>query len=261
MKKFFGLLALIVALNFSAVEARLEPVTDNAGVLKSTEVELLNQMIANVEQAHKIKIGVVFVKSLEGNNIVRASQDLLDRHFNNGMNGSIVLLVDMSARKYEISTNARMGERITDSDGIPFLKNAFKGSLSAGNYFGAVNSFVDGVGELMTYSETNGRPYGNQISAGFDQTPAGFNPMAAMAAVVLAIFCGVMIRSALIGSMSNVRHAMEATDYLKRNTVNFTEKRDTFLFKNVKRRPRSGGGNRGSGGHGGGSHGGGGGSF
>ena len=76
---------------------------------------------------------------------------------------------------------------------------------------------------------------------------------------VIALPFGVMIRSWLIGSMSNVRHAMEAIDYLKRNTVKFTEKRDTFLFMNVKRRPRGGG--RSGGGHGGGGHGGGGGSF
>ncbi len=260
MKKFFGLLALIVALNFSAVEASLESVTDNAGILKPTEVELLNQMIAEVEQTHKIKIGVVFVKSLEGRNIVKAADDLLDQNFNNGMNGSILLLVDMSGRKYEISTNSRMSERITNSDGISFLKEKFKSSLSAGNYFVAVNNFVDGVGELMTYYETNGKAYGNQNLTGFDQTSAGIDPVTAVLAVVMAIFFGVMIRSSLIGSMSNVHHAMEATDYLKRNTVKFTEKRDTFLFKNVKRRMRSGGGKRGGGGHGGG-HGGGGGSF
>lgn len=260
MKKFFGLLALIVALNFSAVEASLESVTDNAEVLKPTEVELLNQMIAEVEQTHKIKIGVVFVDSLEGRNIVKAADNLLDQNFNNGMNGSILLLVDMSGRKYEISTNSRMSERITNSDGISFLKEKFKSSLSAGNYFVAVNNFVDGVGELMTYYETNGKAYGNQNLAGFDQTSAGIDPVTAVLAVVMAFFFGVMIRSSLIGSMSNVHHAMEATDYLKRNTVKFTEKRDTFLFKNVKRRMRSGGGKRGGGGHGGG-HGGGGGSF
>lgn len=260
MKKFFGLLALIVALNFSVVEARLESVTDNAGILKPTEVELLNQMIAEVEQTHKIKIGVVFVDSLEGRNIVKAADDLLDQNFSNGMNGSILLLVDMSGRKYEISTNSRMSERITNSDGISFLKEKFKSSLRAGNYFVAVNNFVDGVSELMTYYETNGSPYGNQNLTGFDQNSAGIDPVTAVLAVVMAIFFGVMIRSSLISSMSNVHHAMEAIDYLKRNTVKFTEKRDTFLFKNVKRRMRSGGGKRGGGGHGGG-HGGGGGSF
>lgn len=254
MKKFLSLIALILLLSFSMCEARLDSVTDNAGVLKPQEVELLNQRIRNVEQKHKIKIGVAFVKSIGGQDMITASNNLLDQNFNNSMNGSIVLLVAMDKRKYEMSTNSRMTERITDYDGIPFLKDQFQSSLSAGNYYGAVNNFVDGVDELMTYYETNGYAYGQR-------EPGAFDPMAAAIAVVGSLLIGVMIRSSLIGSMSNIRHAMEAIDYLKKNTVKLKENRDTFLFMSVKRRPRGGGGNRGGGSHGGGGHGGGGGSF
>lgn len=253
IKKFFGLFALLIALNFSICEARLESVTDNAGVLNATEVELLNQRIRNVEQAHKVKIGVAFVKTIGGRDMVTASNDLLDQNFANGMNGGIVLLVAMDKRKYEMSTDRRMVEQITDFDGIPFLKDKFQASLSAGNYYAAVNNFVDGVDELLTYYETNGLAYGHR-------SPDEFDPMAVALAVALAIFCGVGIRSWLIGSMSNIRHAMAAIDYLKKDTVKLTENRDTFLFMNVQRRARGGGG-RSGGGHGGGGHGGGGGSF
>lgn len=256
IKKFFGLLALMLLINFSAANAaRIDSVTDKVGLMKATEVELLNQKIRNVEQKHKIKIGVAFVKSIGGRDMVTASNNFLDENFSNGANGGIVLLVAMDKRKYEMSTDRRMVERITDYDGIPFLKDKFQSDLSAGNYYGAVNNFVEGVDELMTYYETNGVAYGQKI-------PGAFDPMAAMIAVGLAIFAGVMIRSMLIGSMSNIRHAMEAIDYLKKNTVKFTEARDTFLFMNVQRRAKSsGGGRRGGGSHGGGGHGGGGGGF
>ena len=146
-----------------------------------------------------------------------------------------------------------MVERITDTSGIPFLKDKFQSDLSAGNYYGAVNNFVDGVDELLTYYETKGIAYGQRA-------PGEFDPMAAGLAVVIALFLGIMIRSTLIGKMSNIHRAMEAIDYLKKNTVKLTENRDTFLFMSVKRRPKSSGGSRG-GGHGGGGHGGGGGSF
>lgn len=254
MKKFLSLIALILFVSFSvASAARLEPVTDNAGLLKPTEIELLNQKIRGVEQKHKIKIGVAFVKSTGGRDMISASNDFLDQNFNNGMNGGIILLVAMDNRKYEMSTDRRMIERITDIDGIPYLKDAFKSDLSNGKYYNAVNNFVDGVDELMTYYETNGIAYGQR-------EPGAFDPFAAVIAVVFSIFMGIMFRSSLIGKMSNIHHAMEAIDYLKKNTVKITENRDTFLFMNVKRRPRGGGGSR-SGGHGGGGHGGGGGSF
>ncbi|MBE8951306.1 MAG: TPM domain-containing protein [Quinella sp. 3Q1] len=255
MKKFLSLIALILLISFSVVSAaRIESVTDNAGLLKPTEIELLNQRIHNIEQAHKIKIGVAFVKNVRGD-MVTASNDFLDKNFANGMNGGIVLLVDMKNHKYEMSTDRRMVERITDYDGIAFLKDKFQSDLSAGDYYSAVNNFVDGVDELLTYYETKGVAYGQRA-------PGEIDPIAAAVAVVTAIILGVFIRSALIGSMSNIRHAMTAIDYLQKNTVKLNEARDTFLFMNVQRRPKSsGGGRRGGGGHGGGGHGGGGGSF
>ena len=250
IKRFLSLFALIMLIG---VTANAASVTDNAGLLDPTEIELLNQRIRNVEQAHKVKIGVAFVDSV-GGDMITASNNFLDQNFGNGVNGGIVLLVAMDRRQYEMSTDRRMIERITDHDGIPFLKDKFQSSLSAGNYYAAVNNFVDGVDELLTYYETNGRAYGQR-------DPGGFDPMAAAIAVALSLFAGVAILSWLIGSMSNIRHAMAAIDYLKKDTVKFTENRDTFLFMNVQARPKGGGRRSSGGGHGGGGHGGGGGNF
>ena len=252
MKKFLSLLALFMLINFSASAAQIASVTDEVGLLKATEVELLNQRIRKIEQAHKIKIGVAFVKSIGSSDMVTASNNFLDKYFANGLNGGIVLLVAMDKRKYEMSTDRRMINIITDYDGIPYLKESFQSDLSAGDYFGATNNFIDGVDELLTYYETNGVAYGQR-------KPGEFDPMAAGLAVVISIFIGVMVRSSLIGKMSNIHSAQEAIDYLKKNSVKLKESRDTFLFMNVQRRPK--GGNRRSGGGHGGGHGGGGGSF
>ena len=255
LKNFFGLFALITLMIFSTVNAAPIPsVTDNAGLLRKSDITELNDKIRRVEQAHKIRIGVAFVKSTGGRDMLEASHNLLVKNFSDGVNGSIVLFVNMGDRKYEVETDPRMRERISDDDGIPFLKDKFKSDLSDGDYSGAVSNFVDGVDELMTYYETNGVAYGTAVK------PDGFDPMAGGIAFVIAIFCGVMIRSWLIGSMSNIRHAFEATDYLKRDTVHFGEQRDTFLFMNVQRVPRRKSRGNSGGSHGGG-YGGGGGSF
>lgn len=259
LKKFFGLLALIVALivalNFSVVNAaQVSSVTDKCKLLSATEIDSLNQKIRQVEQAHKIKIGIAFVKSVGDRDLISVADEMRNKYFANSKNGSIVLLVAMDKRKYEMATNPTMQEKITDGDGIYFLKESFQTSLRNEDYFGACNNFIDGVEELVTYYETNGTAYTERAATG------GIDPMAAMLAVILAIFCGVFIRSVLIGSMSNVHHAMEAIDYLQKNSVKITESRDMFLFRNIKTRPKSGGGRRGGGsGHSGG--GGGGGSF
>ena len=251
MKKFL-LIALILLMNCSIAGAA-QSVTDNAGLLGAAEVELLNQKIKSVESAHKIEIGVVFVKSIGNRDMITASNEILDKNFANGLNGGIILLVAMDKRKYEMSTDRRMVNIITNGDGIPFLKEKFQSALSSGDYFVAANSFIDGVDELLIYHEKNGYAYGQRA-------PGSFDPMAAGLAVVLSIFIGIMIRSSLIGKMSNIHHAQEAIDYLKKSTVKLTEARDTFLFMNVQRRARGGGRSSGNS-HGGGGHGGGGGSF
>ena len=232
LKKFLGLLALIVLINFSiANAANIKPVTDEVGLLKPTEIELLSQRIKSVEQKHKIKIGVAFVKNVRGD-MVEVADDFLHKNFANGMNGGIVFFVDMNKRKYELVTDNRMVERITTYTGLDFLKDKFQSSLSADDYYGATNSFIDGVDELLTYYETNGVAYGQR-------KPGEFDPIAAMIAFVVAIICGVMIRSALIGKMSNIRHAQTATNYLKKETIKLKKARDTFLFMDVERRSRS----------------------
>lgn len=251
LKKFLSLVVLILLISFFSMASAAQSVTDKAGVLKDTEIELLNQKIHDIEREHKIKIGVAFVKSTGGRDMVQASDDILYQNFANGKNGGIVLLVDMNNRKYEMATDTRMVEQITDMDGIPFLKDKFTSDLSAGDYYGAANNFANGVDELMTYYETNGVAYGQR-------KPGEIDPMAAGLAVIIAIFLGVMIRSILIGLMSNVHHATAASDYLKKNSVKIFDNHDTFLFMTVKRRPKSSGRSSSGGGHRGG---GGGGSF
>lgn len=255
LKKFFGLLALILLVNFSVANAaQIQPVTDKAGLLTSQEINALNEKIRQVEQKYQIKIGVAFVKSTGGRDMVQASNNFLDKNFSNNENGSIVLFVDMNRRKYEISTDPFMREKITDDSGIPYLKDKFQSSLSNGDYSGTVSDFVDGVEELMTFYQTNEGAYG-------DVAPKGFDPLPAAGAVVGALLAALTVRSWLIDSMSNIRHVVEASDYLKKDTVNITENRDTYLFTNIKRRPRSSSSSSGGGSHGGGGHGGGGGSF
>ena len=143
-----------------------------------------------------------------------------------------------------------MRQIISDRDTEAIAQN-FVRNLSNGDYYDACNNYIDGVDNYLTY-------YANGYA------DSEFDPLAIGIAFFLAIICGVMFRSMLIGSMSNVHQATSATDYLKRDTVKITEKKDTFLFTNISRRKKSKGRSTqssGRSGGGGGSHGGSSGSF
>lgn len=57
-------------------------------------------------------------------------------------------------------------------------------------------------------------------------------------AVVIALICGFFFRRALINSMSNVRVAQEAQEYLKMDSVNITTNIDTYLYTNISVIPK-----------------------
>ena len=207
----------------------IKSVTDKASILSKTEIQQLTSKIQSVEQKHGVQLGVVIQSTLNGQSPSKAANALLKSNFSGGQNGGMVLLIAMDSRDWHISFNTPMSERITDNGGFPYLQNRVVALLSDGDFNGAFNKYVDTVDSLLTYYEQNGQPY---------DPSAEFNPMALAAAIVISIFIGVMIRSSLIDSMSNVRHAVEASAYLVQNSVRLTENQDTFLFMNVVRSPK-----------------------
>ena len=222
----------------------VESLNDGASLLSSSEAQQLSSKIKRVESKYGVQIGIVTTPTIQNQDPAKVANVLLNSNFNSGRNGNIVLLITMDTREWQISTDAAMNQMITTGSGITYIENTFLSKLSSGDYPGALNSYVDSVDELLGYYLQNEAPY---------DPSTGFNPMAAIAAVVISIFIGTMIRSSLIASMSNVRPAIEASEYLDRNTLQLTENRDTFLYMNVQRRPKnSGGGGRNNGGGSGG---------
>ena len=257
-KKFFALLATFLLVNFfcATIFAAADTsknltnsVVDDAKVLGEKNIQELTKKIKAVEQKHGVRIGINFYQTIGSKNVDTTAKHLLKKYFGDGQNGGIIFLVVMEDRSWNIALDAKMNQRIFSYTDVAYLNDSFMDKLHNDNFAGASDIFVKNVDELLTYYEQNGKP--------FDRAEQ-FNPMALGAAILIAIVLGFFVRSVLIGSMSNVRHAQEATDYLKRDTVRLTEQRDTYLFTNVSRRPKSsgnknsGGGSRGGGGSSGG---------
>ncbi|MBR6012396.1 MAG: TPM domain-containing protein [Selenomonadaceae bacterium] len=260
-KKIF-LLMMVFVLSVSTVFAAAKPntnaeenlngsVVDTAKILSANQIQTLTAKIQQLEQKHKIKIGINFLKSIGGQNIDTVANERLRKYFGNGQNGGIILVVDMQERNWNIALDAKLNQRILSYSDVAYKHDDFYDKLHNNDFFGAANAYLDTVDELLNYYETNGEPYDS-----FNE----FNPLALGIGVLIAIVIGFGIRSWLIGSMSNVKFASEALDYLKRENVKITENRDTYLFTNVSRRPKSKGSN-GSGGRGSGGGSSGGGSF
>lgn len=256
MCKQIIIVLILVSANFGVVFAQSDKfldraVVDRVGLLNSNEISKLVDDIHRLERQYQISMGIYFMDTLGGYQIGSVADALVKQNFSSAQNGGIVFVVDMETRKWWISTDSRMKQRIPDVYAI--ANSGVLDNLSGGNYYGAAASYVNAVNDLLNYYEQRGTAY---------DTSDEFNPAALMAAIVMAIFFGVAIRSWLIGSMSNVQHKAAASDYLKRDSIKLTTNRDTYLFTRTERRAKAQAsrGNSG-GGHGGSSGGGGGGSF
>lgn len=258
-KKIFFLMAIFI-FSFSVTFAAVKPdannseknfnaaVYDNAKILSANQIKILSEKISAVEQKHKIKIGANFFKNLDGKNIDTVANERLRKYFGGAANGGIILVVDVENRKWNIALDAKLNEKILNYDVVAHYNENFYNNLHNDNFFDAANAYIQNVDELLNYYETNGKPY----------DPAEeFDPMSLGIGILIAIVLGFGIREWLIMSMSNVKFATEASDYLKRDTINITEARDTYLYTNISRRPKSrnsnGGGRSGGGSSGGGS--------
>lgn len=240
IKKIFACLAIFI-LSAGITYAAENSVVDTAKVLNANQIKILTEKIEQVEQKHQIRIGINFTKTVGQKNIDTVANERLRKYFNDGINGGVMLLVDIDNRKWNVAIDAKFNQRVMTYSDI--ANGDFYDKLHADDYVGACNAYIDNIDRLLNYYEQNGEPY--------DSTNE-FNPTALGIAFLLAIVIGFGIRAWLIGSMSNVHYANEAKDYLKRDSIRITENRDTYLYTNVSRQPKkrgsSGGGGRNSGG-------------
>lgn len=258
LKKIFTLFAvlfLISGMTFAAQQsgknsgdgqnALNAPVFDATKNLTAQEIKSLTEKIRAVEKKHDIKIGIEFLRNINTSDVASAAHSLREQHFSGAPNGSTLFLVVMSTRDWYISLDPKLKQIVLDPERIG---EEIVPKLKDGDYSGACETYINEIDSRVTYYETNGKAY---------DPSEEFNFPAMGGAIVLAIFIGWFIRASLIASMSNVRHAAEAGNYLKRDSVKITESNDTYLFTNISRRPKSkssssgGGSSGGSGGAGG----------
>ena len=231
IRDFFLFFSVLLVLTLAFVpRAHAGEVYDNAGVLSQAEKQRLNEQIRAVEKKHGVKVGVVVHKSAQGRHPGKVANALLDQGYTGAPNGGILLYMVMDKRDWYVSTDNPMRARITDEGGIKHLSGEFLPSFKKNHYAEGFGKFVSTVDEMLTYYEKEGKPY---------DPSAGFHPIAALIAAVIAFLGGTGVKSAMISSMSNVRPAVKASDYLVDDSLDLTEESDQFLFTNVTRTPKA----------------------
>ncbi|KHM52989.1 hypothetical protein NZ47_01420 [Anaerovibrio lipolyticus] len=203
-------------------------------IISDQEADKLLDKLNRIEQKHNVRVVVMTVTDLKGKDIKAFADDTLNKYYRDEAhnNGCIMMVVCPSVRKWAVTTDNNMRQRITDEKGYPAIRDSFMDNLKDNNYVGAFNDYADKVDELLNYYEKEGEPWdpANAFSIG------GF-----VIALLLSVGIGYLFEEYLRGKMSNVSFVGEADEYLDRNSVNITEQSDTFLHttRTVTKRSKS----------------------
>ena len=259
MKKIFAIVTLLVSLlfavstGFAAGQAtssgqQYPSFVDGATLVQPVDKTKLLSNLREIETKHGIRCAVLTVKTTQGMNIRDYAQAVQDKYFANAPKGSILMVISMDNRKWHITTDSTMRTKIIDDVVTGDLKNAFINDLKKGRYAAAFTNYGRKVDELMTYYEKNGEAY--DPSKEFSFGAAGI-------AAIISFLLGGGVKKSMVASMSNVTNAVEAGQYLKRDTFNLLHSNDRYLYTHTSvvpkaKRESSSSSSGGTGGHGGG---------
>ena len=110
------------------------------------------------------------------------------------------------------------------------LKDAFINDLKKGRYAAAFTNYGNKVDELMTYYEKKGEAYDPSKEFSFG---------AGAVAAIISFLIGGGVKKGMIASMSNVTNAVEAGQYLKRDTFNLIGSNDRYLYTHTTVVPKA----------------------
>ena len=263
---------IISCIAFPVYAQTVSHVVDDASLLLTEEVNILEEKASDLEVRYGIHAVVLTVDSLGGSR----AQDYADDYYDNAGYGDdgVLFLLAMAEREWYISTSGTLIYALTDyatqqlgEEVIPYLAEeqwyngfcAFLDSLPA-----YLDAYENGT-PIDGYADYSGDYYhGDQEEiVYFEEEFTPYFPLSLLCGIAIAGIVVLIMRF----SMNTKRPQHSASVYMQDGSWNLTQHQDLFLYSNVTKTrkqepPKSSGGgssiHRSSGGR---RHGGGGGKF
>ena len=234
-------------------DLRLSRVVDLAGVIDDTRLSSLNELADRVSEKYNCDIAAAIVPSLEGKYVVDYADDyfIYNGYGMGSDRDGILLLVSVGDREFAEATHGYAITAFTDYGLTNYLEPRFVGSLSGGDWAGAVERYINASGELLEQAR-NGKPYDYYAPERVQKSFKDVAPVAALISAVVGFFSGGIPTAAMKSKMKSVEKNYGAANYA-RGGLNLRARDDRFLYANVSRTPIPRHTEHHSGGHGGGS--------
>lgn len=233
---------------------------DMASLLSDEDVDSLTARLDELSLRQKMDVVIATTNTLEGKSVVAYADDLYDNcSFGYGANrDGLILVISMEDNDWYISTCGYGITAFTDA-GIKYIGEQIVPYLSDKDFAGAFATYITLCDEFITQARTD-KPYDIGSLPRKPMSPAW---------ILVCLIIGLILSCVTVGKMkaklTTVRAQAAANSYMKNDSMNITDSREMFLYKNVTRTKRSnessGGGSSTHTSSSGTSHGGGGGKF
>ena len=250
----FALCLLLCMTAAAHAEARIDYVSDYAGLLSEAQRQDLSNLAARVSDEYNFGVFVVVVnayKSYVNGSIADFSENVFHRYgLGRGQKEEGVLLaMSMSNRDYDIYAHGDFGNYAFTDYGKRQLADSFLDNFRGNDWEGGFRDFIENSGNMLEMAR-NGRPVDTWIA---DQAETG--PRMTLGKILVSLGVGCLTGGATVSGMKRqMKTAIRQTgaaNYVSLGGVKLSNKRDDFVNRSVTRQviPRQTTGGRPGGGH------------
>lgn len=190
---------------------------DQAGVLSEAEAAELSALLAKKSKACGADLIVVTVLSTDGQLLEAYADDYMDYH--SYASDAVLLLLDVSTGQRWISTGGDC-KNVFDGDAFDELVGEIRPALDAGEYAAGFRAFAGSACDII--EDANRFPFGLLLAA----------------LLLGALLAWIIPMKYLKGQLKSVRPQASAQAYVRSGSLNLSQSRDLFLYRNVVATPK-----------------------
>lgn len=204
---------------------------DGAELLTEAENAQIMAKLDEISEKHEMDV-VIFTVEAVGEGLTVAEDAISRYEYLEYDTNGVMLYISMEEGDWYLLTSGYGITAITDA-GVEYISEKFLEYLSAGDYTGAFNTYIQLVDEFVTQAKT-GKPYdvGNMPKEPYNLV------MSLIISVIIGYVASRIINGKWKSTLNSVAHNTRAASYVKQGSFNVAASRDLFLYRTIDRREK-----------------------
>jgi uncharacterized protein len=205
-----------------------ERIVDNADLLSDSQKSELTNLINTISEAHNFDLVIVTETSIlgRGKSPMEFADDFFDYNgygLGENRDGCVFLRV-VNSRDYRFSTSGR-GIKVLNPTALGHLESATGKYLTGNNFYEAARAYIQTWDKFLDL-EAKGRNFNFFYR---------WNILLVLISWLVALVIGLIVISGWKQGMNTARLKTQAAAYIITKSLNFTVKKDSFLFSKVEK--------------------------